>query len=29
MVLSLVPVWGEIMDSVNDVVSYPYWRKES
>lgn len=29
MVLNLVPILGEVMDSVCDIVSCPSWRKES
>lgn len=27
MVLKLVPILGEIMDSVSDIVSWHYWKK--
>ena len=27
MVCNLVPIWGEIMDFVSDIVSWPYCRK--
>lgn len=29
IVLNIVPILGEIMTSVSDIVSCPYWKKKS